>query len=639
MFFRHKNKLLILAAVIKAAFALNIETFDHCINPGDVALTFDNGPDLDYTNAILDILDREDVKATFFVNGREIDLKNNPEAKKIIKEQFEKGHIIGSNAFLNPFGISQLTDEDFKQDISELNEIINEIINAKPAFFRSPNGEYDESNLKILEECGMTANVLWNLDSEDWDSDSDAFEKYSNILGNLDPSSVSFITLNHDNAALNQLEKIISYVKSIGYQFVTLDKCIGQIPYQSSNDDVDMEDHSIDELVFPKTEEITTTNNIEKPSSAAVVQHNVRTLIEPTTSSTSTEEPTSPSTSTEEPTTTSTTTEETTITSTSTEEPTSTTTEESTSPSESEDSDYDSTVIIETDTTIFLTEETSSSTTSTEEITTTSTSTEEITTTSTSTEEPSSTSTEEPSSTTTSTEEVTTTTTSTEEVTSTSTSTEETTTTSTSTEEPSSTSTTTEEPSSTTTSTEEITTTSTSTEDITITTTSTEDITSTSISTEETTITSTSTEEPSSTSTSTEEITTTSTNTEETTTTSTITEESSTTTSTITSTPTSEVESDNDSNDESSDDEDVVKPQEIETESSSDDEEDADKQQYTHVNENGSGNNGNNNNNEKGKISNDINLDDNMDNSGFNKINPFASSFFIIILSILFYLF
>jgi len=94
MLFRHKNKLLILAAIFKAAFALNIETFDHCINPGDIALTFDDGPDLEYTKSILDILDREDVKATFFVNGRTINLKNNPEAKvTYILENNQKHYI------------------------------------------------------------------------------------------------------------------------------------------------------------------------------------------------------------------------------------------------------------------------------------------------------------------------------------------------------------------------------------------------------------------------------------------------------------------------------------------------------------------------------------------------------------------
>jgi len=78
--FLNKNTLLILAAVFHAVTAHEIETYDRCINPGDIALTFEDGPNVEYTNKILDLLEEEDVKATFFVNG-----KNNIETDPNIK--------------------------------------------------------------------------------------------------------------------------------------------------------------------------------------------------------------------------------------------------------------------------------------------------------------------------------------------------------------------------------------------------------------------------------------------------------------------------------------------------------------------------------------------------------------------------
>ena len=67
---------------LAASFEVSaIQTFDHCINPGDFALTFDDGPSIEYTSMILNILDKANVKATFFISGEDSDLMNNPEAK------------------------------------------------------------------------------------------------------------------------------------------------------------------------------------------------------------------------------------------------------------------------------------------------------------------------------------------------------------------------------------------------------------------------------------------------------------------------------------------------------------------------------------------------------------------------------
>ncbi|OUM68568.1 carbohydrate esterase family 4 protein, partial [Piromyces sp. E2] len=211
-----------------------IQTFDHCKNPGEIALTFNDGPNLEYTNDILDILDKEDIKATFFISGEESDLKNNSKAKKIIKREYKSGHIIASHTYNHPVGISNLSSNELKVEVNELADTIYNIIGVKPAFFRPPNGEFSLTNLEVLENCKITANILWNLDSEDWNSKTDPFTQYVSILGDIDPRVNSFIALHHDegnDSAIENLPKIISYVKSLGYKFVTMDKCIGMNPY------------------------------------------------------------------------------------------------------------------------------------------------------------------------------------------------------------------------------------------------------------------------------------------------------------------------------------------------------------------------------------------------------------------------
>ncbi|ORX60786.1 glycoside hydrolase/deacetylase [Piromyces finnis] len=227
-----------LSSFIKSSIAL--EQFITCINNGDIALTFDDGPSLDYTSRILDILDYEDVKATFFVNGMNTcDLKNNQVARDIIKREYESGHVIASHTYSHPLtGITPLGEKKLTFEINALNNILYDIVGVKPAFFRPPLGEYTPENAIVLENCGITANILWNLDSEDWNSQYNATQQYVDILGTSDPSVSSFITLNHDIqevTAMQNLPIVIPYIKSLGYRFVTMDVCTGMSAYQDGS--------------------------------------------------------------------------------------------------------------------------------------------------------------------------------------------------------------------------------------------------------------------------------------------------------------------------------------------------------------------------------------------------------------------
>ncbi|ORX83421.1 glycoside hydrolase/deacetylase [Anaeromyces robustus] len=229
MNYRFKYIFLIFVIILNAVQAI-IKTFDHCINTRNIVLTFSNGPNLGYTNKLLDILDEENIKATFFINStinENNGISTNTDAKKIIKREYDSGHIIGSQIFIHD-DTSNLEDE-----IKKLNNVIKNIIGVKPTFFRSANGEYNNNILQILEKCNMNANILWNLDSDKISEKSNIFEQYKNFLGNLNPDS--FIIVNSDiqnDLTLVNLKNIITYIKSLGYTFISLDECIGLSPYQ-----------------------------------------------------------------------------------------------------------------------------------------------------------------------------------------------------------------------------------------------------------------------------------------------------------------------------------------------------------------------------------------------------------------------
>ena len=79
-----KNSLLFVVASLASiqTTVAELKTYKTCNNPGEIALTFDDGPDLTNTEKVLDILKRENIKATFFVNGRNcVDVRNNVKAQ------------------------------------------------------------------------------------------------------------------------------------------------------------------------------------------------------------------------------------------------------------------------------------------------------------------------------------------------------------------------------------------------------------------------------------------------------------------------------------------------------------------------------------------------------------------------------
>jgi len=223
---------------------LAYQNYEKCVIPGVVALTFDDGPtlgttgqpDTEYTRMVLDVLKKENVKATFFVNGNNcVDVANTPEAQALIKREFDEGHVIASHTYSHPENITSLTDEQLTYELKTLNDILFNTIGVKPAFFRPPLGVYSEQNRVILEAQGFTANVLWSIDSNDWQYQN-VTANYLAVLDNANPATDSFIALNHDInnvTATTNVANIIPLVKQHGFKFVTLDECLGMTAYQN----------------------------------------------------------------------------------------------------------------------------------------------------------------------------------------------------------------------------------------------------------------------------------------------------------------------------------------------------------------------------------------------------------------------
>ena len=160
-----------------------------CGNSEDkkIYLTFDCGYENGYTPAILDALEKHNVKAAFFVVGNY--LETSPD---LVKRMVEEGHIVGNHTYHHP-DMSQISDPaSFQEEITSLEKKYQEITGLEmQKFYRPPQGKYSESNLKMAQELGYQT-VFWSLAYVDWylDQQPTQEEAYAKLLPRIHPGAV-----------------------------------------------------------------------------------------------------------------------------------------------------------------------------------------------------------------------------------------------------------------------------------------------------------------------------------------------------------------------------------------------------------------------------------------------------------------
>ena len=179
-----------------------------------VALTFDDGPHPRKTDEILDVLYEYGVKATFFVIGK--NAEKYPDA--VIREAAE-GHEIGNHTYSHK-RLTECADVGF--EISKTSDIIFSLTGRRPTLMRPPEGAYRKENVAVVQNCGCDM-VLWTVDTRDW-AKASVNDIVANVKKNVRDGS---IILFHDYIAYpsptpDVLREIIPYLKSQGYEFVTV---------------------------------------------------------------------------------------------------------------------------------------------------------------------------------------------------------------------------------------------------------------------------------------------------------------------------------------------------------------------------------------------------------------------------------
>jgi len=208
------------------AFKIQANYFVKSINSGakkSVALTFDDGPDPEFTPRILDILREKNVDATFFVIGKKAE-----KYPELLRQIIDEGHEIGNHSYSHHYLIAFFSTLKLVKDLSRCNEIIFQAIGNTPRFFRPPFGVTNPRYPAALKENNLLS-IGWSLRSLDTRTNNKN-RLVKKVISNLKTGD---IVLLHDNLAVtaHALDEIIEQIIDLGIIIQPLSKVINKPPY------------------------------------------------------------------------------------------------------------------------------------------------------------------------------------------------------------------------------------------------------------------------------------------------------------------------------------------------------------------------------------------------------------------------
>jgi peptidoglycan-N-acetylglucosamine deacetylase len=196
--------------------------------PFEVALTFDDGPDPQWTPQILDILKKKNVRATFFVTGRQAE--RYPELVRRIQRE---GHELGNHTYSHP-NLALVSEEQVRLELNATQRILEAITGNSTTLFRppynadsSPRERRELEVLMIAQEQGYLTSCA-DIDPEDW-----ARPPAEVILDRIKKNrSLGSVILLHDSggnraATVEALPRIIDYLFARGDEIVSLSRLLG----------------------------------------------------------------------------------------------------------------------------------------------------------------------------------------------------------------------------------------------------------------------------------------------------------------------------------------------------------------------------------------------------------------------------
>jgi peptidoglycan/xylan/chitin deacetylase (PgdA/CDA1 family) len=133
--------------------------------PGELALTFDDGPNPAWTQRLLDILASHGVHATFFLVGRYAEAQ-----PALVREIVAAGHLVGNHSWSH-VNLALASSRRIEEELARTSLLLEQIASVPIRYFRPPFGARRPEVLREARRLGMTP-VLWNAMTSDWKNPS-----------------------------------------------------------------------------------------------------------------------------------------------------------------------------------------------------------------------------------------------------------------------------------------------------------------------------------------------------------------------------------------------------------------------------------------------------------------------------------
>lgn len=193
-----------------------------------IALTFDDGPNTTTTNQVLDVLEKYNIKASFFLIGNNI----NDESAKAVKRAYDMGCEIHNHSKSHPY-MNQMTVEEIIEEFTYTDDLIFEITGERSKFFRPP---YIAVSQEMLDNIDVP--FVAGIGCNDWDAKVTAERRAMSIIRQAKDGDVILL---HDaegnSATVEALDTIIPELQANGFRFVTMTELFAENGIEISADD------------------------------------------------------------------------------------------------------------------------------------------------------------------------------------------------------------------------------------------------------------------------------------------------------------------------------------------------------------------------------------------------------------------